>query len=116
MSEEELPPILQDFAIVLRAAGVKPTNELLDDLGGVVDHYEQSRDQQIALAAKIQAAEYIDGKLMADEPEVIASNKGEDHDNVWFKAQLTFSDYISEEIGSYIGELEATLKQNQGEK
>jgi hypothetical protein len=53
MNDEELPPILQDFAITLRCAGFEPSTELLDQLGGVVDHYEQSRDQQIALEARI---------------------------------------------------------------
>jgi transketolase len=75
----------------------------------------RERDQQIALAARIEAAEHIQGKLMADEPEVVASNRVEDYDNAWFKAQLVFSNYMDEEIDSYIRE-QATLKQEQEEK
>jgi hypothetical protein len=76
----------------------------------------KSHDQQIALAARIEAAKHIDGKLMAEEPEVIASNRGEDEDNTWFKAQMVFSDYISEEIVSYVAELEATLKAQENKQ
>lgn len=71
----------------------------------MTERWKAEIDQSIR-DSKIEILEWVDGKLMGEEPEILASAMSEDYDNAWIKGQRVFSDYIGEEvIGPKIAEL-----------
>lgn len=42
-----LPPLLQEFYILLQSYGINPTEHLLDDLGGIVDYHTANIEKRL---------------------------------------------------------------------
>lgn len=94
VNEEQLPPMLRDFSTVLVAAGVKPSLDLLDYLGGVAQHHSEAYAQK----------KYQEGELRALNEVLLLEEDLSGHD------QLSPEDYIS---GDKVRELKSQLERKE---
>lgn len=75
--QASLPPMLQDFDTILRSKGIVPTNDLLDMLGGAVNHYEQAQKKEWGKEARIDENQSM---LHVANAEIREGDKCYNHD------------------------------------
>jgi hypothetical protein len=71
---EELPPLLEAMRIVLNGFGVDADSELLDNLGGVVQHYSNKALELAKIDAKIEEVRNFDLSIYSPNTTIFQYN------------------------------------------